>query len=239
MADSFLLTLDTVTHLAAAINGGKPETLNPTVTLELALDPDAAEVKIWGTINPLDPMNAGMGETEEGAEWMPATPDFLVALTTNLGLKELNVRVRDDVLNEAEAHSEIRLVSEEPPPTPTPTPPSQQPEPAGGDPEPVVVPKRIQIECKIDSVRIVERRPGLVSSRATNADGIPAPVSGLQALRSRPSTSPSQVVTRVEVSIAARIPDPGHTLEIPRTSASVGHRDDEEYLGTLQELGIL
>jgi hypothetical protein len=235
---SFRLTLDTVTHVAAAINGGKGTTEKPTVTLELALDPDAALVKIWGDINPLDPMNAGMGTTEESAEWLSATADWLIALTTNPGGKELHVATRDDVDNEARASASINLVTEEtvPPVEPEPTHPG--PLPATGGPEVVPEPTERRRVVSTSSIGAIG------SSTLVAAVRVLAPVGIGQAPRSSSSTSSSrhhrsEVTTRVEDSVRVRVVGLRQRgLEIG-SAAAVDRRDGGDFIASLVELGIL
>jgi hypothetical protein len=131
MTSSFLLQLDTSTHVAAAINGGNSSTELEAVTLELDADADVIEMKVWGAINVLDPGAAGVAETEEAAEWQDFSPSLLVNLSPNPGPKTLHVRVRDDVWNEATAAASIVLGKEVAAPvrprTPGwPTPPKRQ-----------------------------------------------------------------------------------------------------------------
>lgn len=133
MPDSFILTLDRQTQVGVAINGGSPQTDLDTVTLELALDDDAVQIKVWGDINPLDPANSEYGETEEDAPWITPSPSLLVNLTTNPGQKRLSARVRDDVDNEAVGSATILFGEEVVPPA---RPPSQRPKPVPGKPTP-------------------------------------------------------------------------------------------------------
>ncbi len=122
MSASIQLTLDTVTHLTAEINGGAESSSGSNVTLELGLDADALEVKVWGQIDPDSPLNTGLGVTEGEAAWVPATASFLVALEEGEGQRQLHARVRDDVWNEATATTSIFVGSPTPPPAPGPRP---------------------------------------------------------------------------------------------------------------------
>jgi hypothetical protein len=131
MTSSFVLTLDTVTHVAAQINHGAETTESSNVTFELELDADAAEIKVWGSIDPDSPLNTGLAETEGEASWMPATSSLLVALEAGQGPRVLHVRVRDDVLNEATASASIFVGESVTPPPPPPAAPIP-----GGAPEP-------------------------------------------------------------------------------------------------------
>jgi hypothetical protein len=235
---SFKLTLDTVTHLTAAINGAKGTTENPTVTLELGLDPDAELVKVWGDINPLDPANSGFGETEEGAEWLPAASDFLVNLTTNPGGKALHVKVRDDVGNEAQAEASIVLGDGTTPPTPTPPPVHPAPLPANGPPEPEpVVHERREL--------VVQAPAGAVRDRARVEVLSPARPSPSGAAPSRAAISVmtiiagAQPLTRVETSTRVRVVGLRQGAESAETTARLERRDDPEFIAALEALGIL
>lgn len=238
MSASFKLTLDTQADVEAAVNGGKGFTSKPTVTLELTLEPDAALVKIWGDVNPLDPMNAGMGTTEEEAEWLSPQEDWLVALTTNPGVKELHVAVRDDVDNEARTSASVILEGEGPPVPPVePEPTHPEALPASGGPE--VVPKPLRRELisigsvgKISSTARVATNRTLVPSSIGAAPGSSSSVSSSRLDR-------SQVSTRVTTSISVTPPVPGSSLGPVPSAAMVRRRDGEAFIATLVDLGIL
>lgn len=238
MSASFLLTLDTVTHVAASVNGGKGTTEKPTVTLELALDPDAALVKIWGDINPLDPMNAGMGTTEGAAEWIEASADFLVALTTNPGKKELHVRVQDDVGNEATATASITLSGEGPPLPPEPEPEPTHPAaiPATGLPEPRVEPERREL-VTTSTAGSISSSSVIVATTASAATG-PAPI-GSSSSVAVARVHRSQISTGVQNSVSVRVIPLRQPLAIGESAAAVERRDGETFIASLIELGIL
>jgi len=237
MSASFTLTLDTQTSVEASINGGKADTESSTVTLELVLDADAALVKVWGTINPLDPANAGFGETEEGAEWIPAASSFLVHTTTNPGQKTLHVLVRDDVDNEAQDEASITLQGEGPP-IPPPPRPSQAPSPAGGPPHPEHRPERRRISSIIRVGRVrdhasLECRPN------ANRIRVRAPRVSAGILVAH-HIVPVQVQTLVETSVSARLAGMQSAFVVhPRVSSQVARRDGEDFLAVLDSLGIL
>lgn len=236
MSASFRLTLDTVTHVEAAINGGKGTTEKPTVTLELTLDPDAALVKIWGDINPLDPMDAGMGTTEAEAEWLEATDDWLVALTTNPGPKELHVRVQDDVGNEATASASIVLSGETPV---EPEPPLPEPLPVeGGRPNVRPEPERRRL-ISIGSVGKIDSSSLVAASRVLAPVGIGAAIDSSNAVQVRAASSLAEVTTRVATSIVARAPVPGSSLGQLASTTTVGRRDGEAFIAMLIDLGVL
>lgn len=238
MTASFKLTLDTVTHVAAAINGGKAFTEKPTVTLELVLDPDAALVKIWGDINPLDPMNAGMGTTEAAAEWLEATDDWLIALTTNPGQKELHVRVQDDVGNEATASASITLSGEGPPIPPVePEPTHPQALPATGLPRPPREPERRHLVSVTTAGRI--ESSSLVAARQQSAAGLAARVTSDASVAVRASSIGPQITTSVETSVKARAPLASSSLGQLPSTATIGRRDGEAFIAMLIDLGIL
>lgn len=107
MTASFKLTLDTTAAVTARINGGAGSTPNELVVLELDLEPDAAEVKIWGSVNTDNPLNAGLALDEASASWLTPTAAREVALSEGQGSKTLFVKVRDDVLNVGTASATI------------------------------------------------------------------------------------------------------------------------------------
>lgn len=235
MSASFRLTLDTVTHVEAAINGGKGTTEKPTVTLELTLDPDAALVKIWGDINPLDPMDAGMGTTEGEAEWLEATDDWLVALTTNPGPKELHVRVQDDVGNEATASASIVLSGETPV---EPEPPLPEPLPVeGGRPNVRPEPERRRL-ISIGSVGKIDSSSLVAASRVLAPVGAGRISAASSSVSSRRSDR-SQVTTLVTTSVMARAAVPGSSLGQLASTTTVGRRDGEAFIAMLIDLGVL
>lgn len=237
MSASFRLTLDTQANVEARINGGKGFTEKPTVTFELTLDPDIVLVKIWGSVNPLDPMNAGIGTTEEEAEWLAASADWLLALTTNPGLKELHVRVQDDVGNEATAAASITL-SGEGPPTPEPEPTHPSAIPASGGPEVVPEPTERRHLISIASVGKISSTVVIATTRTLGPAIIGAAPRSSSSVSSTRSDR-SQVSTRVTTSIAATAPVPGSSLGSPASVATVGRRDGEDFVATLVDLGIL
>lgn len=234
MSSSFQLTLDTVTSLAAKINGGKAATLSSLVTLELDLDTDAVEVKIWGDINPLDPGNAGVGETEAGAEWLPAKASFPLALTTNPAPKHLHVRVRDDAWNEATADASIQLGEEAPLPVPRP----QRPRPAKGKPEPRPREHRRRL-VSVVRAPAAQSRADLACN--LNADGmqIPAPPTstGIAVIT---KLDPVQVQTGVHTSTRSRLAGiPPVYPAAPHASAVATKRDGPELIAILEALDII
>lgn len=235
MPSSFKVTLDTTTQLGVEINGGNSTTKNTTVTLELALDPDAVLVKVWGSINPLDPANAGFGETEEGAEWLPAESVFLVNTTTNGGQKTLHVRVQDDVGNEATDSASINLQVEGEIP---PAPPSQAPLPAGGAPEPKPAPEHRRIVSGSYAGRIRDHASSVRSRRRQRGIGA-GRIHSSHTIGSRAASEPSQITTRVQSSIRARRAAGTSVSRVRGGATSVRRRDGDDFLATIEELGIL
>lgn len=238
MTASFKLTIDTVTHVGATINGGKGFTEKPTVTLELALDADAALVKIWGDINPLDPMNAGMGTIEADAEWLEASADWLVALTTNPALKELHVRVQDDVGNEATADASITLSGEGPPVPPVePEQTHPKPLPASGGPEVVPEPERRHLVSIGSVVEIASS--SLVAASRVMAPAAIDQISSMKSTMKIRRADRSQITTSVENSVVALTPTGRSQLSQPASSAAVERRDGEAFIASILDLGIL
>jgi hypothetical protein len=92
--------------------GGSQAAGNPSLlNLQLESD-DAVELRIWGEIDPTDPLNSRYAETEEAAEWF----DFEEAPQVRLapGTSTVYVQVRDDVWNELPAQALTLTVSDAP-----------------------------------------------------------------------------------------------------------------------------
>lgn len=139
MAAHFNLTLDTTAPaLEVEINGGSPATEDTLVTLRvvatdaLTTTPPPA-IRIWGDIDPTDPINENYGETEEDAPpyfyvGENGVPEFfMVRLLPGDGLKRLTVRARDEVLNTSAAISDTITIGEVAAPAPAPGAPKQPP----------------------------------------------------------------------------------------------------------------
>lgn len=236
MTSSFKVVLDTTTHVGVEINGGNQNTKNTTVTLELTLDPDVELVKIWGSINPLDPANAGFGETEEGAVWLSPESSFLVNTTTNGGQKTLHVRVRDDVGNEATDAASINLQVEGEVPPPSPSPP---PLPAGGLPEPRPAPEHHRVVSGSNAGRIRDHASSVRGRRLQRGIGARR-IHSSHTIGSRSTSEPSQIATRVQSSVRARRAGvPAVSRVTLGGAASVERRDGPDFLAALEELGIL
>lgn len=112
MASHVLVTLDTTAPdlaVDATQDVGEPTLL----TLALTADFDAAEVKVWGGIDPIDPLNGDYGESEGAATWIAYSASLQVRAA--VGGAPIYVRVRDDVYNESAA---ILAFGTVPPPTP-------------------------------------------------------------------------------------------------------------------------
>lgn len=213
MTSSFVLTLDTVTHVTATINGGAESTQSSNVTLELGLDADALEMKVWGTIDPDDPMNAGLAQTEEEAPWISPEAVRLVALEAGEGMRRLQVRVRDDVLNEATATATIFIGVPSPPPAPS-------PRPAGPMPPAPLRRERRQIEARS---RLRVRGHGRAAAHLVAA----AAVTSSSTASIRASTSSlSGVQTETAGAVRARLRD-GSSLATD-TTWKLGKRPGDE-----------
>lgn len=234
MPASFLVTLDRTTHIGLAINGGAGSTQLDTVTLELALDEDAVQVKIWGDINPLDPANSEYGETEADAPWITASPSFLVNLTTSPGSKNLSARVKDDVDNEAVATASIILGEEVAPPTP----PTQRPKPVPGKPEPPR-PEPEMREVLASSSGVALTTSATVSVRtASRSRGVTThSLTGL--VQGRIATAPSEIEIATSVHPYTRTDVNRSTLVFRSADAGVGKRDDPAVIAALLAMGDL
>lgn len=235
MTASFKLTLDTQAHVSAQINHGNATTEKERVTFELSGDADLIEMKVWGSINLLDPGAEHIGETEEAAEWQPYSEDFLLNLSANPGEKVLHVKVRDDVWNEATATASIRLGEEvippAPPPRPTNGPPTKPPR------------KRQQPErrsLRTSTTLRVAARPIIGDIHvAPHRVDLPLPTATFTAARaSQRLTAPLKVATTVGGNGAV-----GHRSRIgvapPRHEAAIVTALGPEMQATLEALGIL
>ena len=111
------------------------DTTAPSLTTQLASDgsltitagAEATEMKVWGSIDVSNPANAGYGETEGAADWVPFDPSVQVALSPGDGAKTIRVRVRDEVWNQSAAVAASVTIGEvvtPPAPRPHPSPPS-------------------------------------------------------------------------------------------------------------------
>lgn len=100
MSATFTIQIDTTAPaVSTVINAGAPATDQSLVDLETTSDPDAYEMKVWGAIDPTDPINASYGETEEEADWIAFSVSVPVRLAPGGGAKRLYTKVRDDVNN--------------------------------------------------------------------------------------------------------------------------------------------
>jgi hypothetical protein len=232
----FETVLDTATEVGVQINGGNSSTENDVVTLELELDADAIEVKIWGDINPLDPANSEFGEDEASAPWITASPSFLVALTTNPGKKQLAARVKDDVWNEATDSDSIFLGEEVA--IPARRGPSQRPKPLPGAPE------RKRKETQAHEVRVQSSGFRVGVSRAASASTA-ATSEGFEVRSSRqsPAASTTSESSGFRLSTSARsyIRSEGARSSVivgAATTARIERRDDPD-LAALTALDLL
>lgn len=119
MASHVVVALDTTAPLLGVGHAQAPGDLT-LVTLNLTTD-DAAEVRVWGAIDPTDPANADYGETQGAAPWIPFDASLVVRVVTNGGT--LYVQARDDVHNEGAAVASVIDTGGVTPPEPQPEPP--------------------------------------------------------------------------------------------------------------------
>jgi hypothetical protein len=104
MSAYFELELDTVgpAGVAAVIDAGAAFTSDVDVSLGVTTtDPDTTgyQVKIWGDVDPA--FNASIQPLEVNSAWITLASPHAVRISTGDGSKTLNVRIRDDVLNES------------------------------------------------------------------------------------------------------------------------------------------
>lgn len=111
------VTLDTTAPdlSAEAVQDSGEPTL---ITVTLTADADAAEVRLWGGIDPTDLLNADYGETQGAAPWIEYTEELIVRAA--VGGAPIYVQVRDDVYNESASVLAFGTVV---PPETTPTTP--------------------------------------------------------------------------------------------------------------------
>lgn len=103
------ITLDTTppAAVAASINGGAASTASRDVSLAVTTSdgPTAGyQAKIWGSVDPA--ANANIQATEGASAWITLASPHAVRLSTGDGVKTLNVKLRDDVLNESGSASD-------------------------------------------------------------------------------------------------------------------------------------
>ena len=229
MSANVVITLDTTgPELDAQINGGDPSTANETVTLTLAAE-DAGggdiEVKIWGSINPLDPLNADYAEAEGDALWHPFDDSWLVVLSAGDGPKVLNVKVRDEVLNETQANPSIVLgayVPPEPVATPPPGYPSPKPQRPGRT--------RKEAHSRIRARTTVSRTESRTITQTTRVR-VRSEVHAGEQFRQVASGSVIHARTRVASTSARTVQQPAPARV--RTTTAVGKADSEELLAIL------
>lgn len=124
MSATFTIQVDTTAPaVSTEINAGDPSTDDTLVALATTSDADAYEMKVWGSIDPTDPItNGNYGETEGAAPWFSYDPSLMVRLAPGVGEKTLYVKVRDDVDNTSEAVSDSIQLGEAPVLEPEPVP---------------------------------------------------------------------------------------------------------------------
>ena len=102
MANYINLTLDTAapSGVSVIINSGEAKTSSTAVTLAIScsdIDTTDYQMKIWGISG---------AETEDSASWETFSDSKSVTLPTGDGVKNVYVKVRDDVWNESAAASD-------------------------------------------------------------------------------------------------------------------------------------
>lgn len=100
MSAHVVVTLDTTAPdltVDASQDVGDPTLL----TFTLASDADVSQVRVWGGIDPIDPINSDYGETQGAATWIDYAEELVVRAAA--GGAPIYVQVRDDVWNESES----------------------------------------------------------------------------------------------------------------------------------------
>lgn len=105
--------------VAATINGGAATTSSQGVTVAISSSsPDAAQVKIYGDVDPA--ADANIQPLEANAAWISLASPHAVRLSDGDGAKTIRVKVRDDVDNPSgEATDAITLDTTAPTPNVT------------------------------------------------------------------------------------------------------------------------
>lgn len=161
MTSFFEVMLDTQATLGLEFEAGPQPN---TIIIKLAADADTIEAKLWGSIDPTDPItNGNYSETQGGAEWFEFDDELLVRVVGGEGQKTFSVQVRDDVWNE----SSIRTIqfgtpeekvepAERTPGWPGGVPPREVPRSSRTIERSSRISVRTQIEVERDKVRLLE-----------------------------------------------------------------------------------
>lgn len=109
MASSFTLTLDTTAPATPTITleGGAGFTATRAITAAISTTDSPTtgyQMKIWGDVDTA--VNANIQGTEALSAWFAYGTSQAVTLSTGDGVKTINIRIRDDVLNESAAASD-------------------------------------------------------------------------------------------------------------------------------------
>lgn len=104
MAASLSLTLDTTgpSGVTVSIDAGAAFAATQNVTLTIvSADPDTTQMKVWGSVDAAN--DANVQATEGASAWIAFAGTKTIKLSAGDGSKTINVKTRDDVLNESSA----------------------------------------------------------------------------------------------------------------------------------------
>lgn len=109
MANYFNLTLDTIGPATPgiSIDAGAAYAATQTVSAGITTGDGVTTgytMKIWGSVDPAN--DANVQATEGASAWVAFAATKAIKLSTGDGLKTLNLKIRDDVLNESSATSD-------------------------------------------------------------------------------------------------------------------------------------
>lgn len=109
MATNFTLTLDTAgpANPTASINGGAAFASSQAATVAVGTSDGSTtgyQVKIWGSVDPA--ADANIQATEGASSWITLATPHSITLSAGDGVKTINIKLRDDVLNESVSASD-------------------------------------------------------------------------------------------------------------------------------------
>jgi hypothetical protein len=109
MASFFNLVLDTTAPAGVSITlaGGATYATSRDISAAIATSDTPTtgyQMKIWGDVD--NAYNASIQSTEGASSWIAFSTSQAIRLSTGDGLKTVNVKIRDDVLNESSGQSD-------------------------------------------------------------------------------------------------------------------------------------
>lgn len=101
------ITIDTQgpQGVTAELEGGLAKTAARDVSLVAeSVSGDVAWMKVWGDVDPA--FHAGIQPLEGDSDWIAYDPDLPIRISVGEGVKTVNVKLQDDVLNPSSAASD-------------------------------------------------------------------------------------------------------------------------------------